>query len=245
MQFAARFECTLDPATAAICAAIPLDDLPAERVWGEVEKLLLRGVRPSIGLTLGARRSASCRGYGPSCTRSSTARRSPTGIRKGDVWIHTLMVVDEARTRIADLDHPRQVTVMLGALVHDLGKPATTAFEDGRIRSQGHEAAGVAPATALLDRLNIHTVDGFDVRQHMPGHRRVSPRARHVEQGADTGGRRRLPSPGRESRPRAARPRRRRRLPRTRRLLRLLGDRLVPRPRPRRSACSTKRRSRF
>jgi tRNA nucleotidyltransferase (CCA-adding enzyme) len=168
MQFAARFDCTLDPATAAICAAIPLDDLPAERVWGEVEKLLLRGVRPSIGLTLGRTLGVVSRLW-PELHALIDCPQEPDWHPEGDVWIHTLMVVDEARTRIADLDHARQVTVMVGALVHDLGKPSTTAFEDGRIRSKGHEAAGVAPAAALLDRLNIHTIDGFDVRHHILG----------------------------------------------------------------------------
>jgi tRNA nucleotidyltransferase (CCA-adding enzyme) len=79
------------------------------------------------------------------------------------------MVVDEARKRIDDLDRGKAVTVMLGALCHDLGKPPTTAFIDGRIRSMGHEEAGVPPATALLDRLNVHTIDGFDVRATVLG----------------------------------------------------------------------------
>jgi tRNA nucleotidyltransferase (CCA-adding enzyme) len=58
---------------------------------------------------------------------------------------------------------------MLGAVCHDLGKPPTTAFVDGRIRSIDHEQAGVAPATAVLDRLNIHTIDGYDVRKQVLG----------------------------------------------------------------------------
>jgi tRNA nucleotidyltransferase (CCA-adding enzyme) len=58
---------------------------------------------------------------------------------------------------------------MLGALIHDVGKPPTTAFSDGRIRSIGHEEAGVAPAAALLDRLNIHTLAGYDVRTTVLG----------------------------------------------------------------------------
>src|SRR4029453_17144905 len=53
MQFAARFEFTIDPATVALCRSIPLDDLPSERIWGEFEKLLLRARRPSIGLQAG------------------------------------------------------------------------------------------------------------------------------------------------------------------------------------------------
>jgi tRNA nucleotidyltransferase (CCA-adding enzyme) len=53
---------------------------------------------------------------------------------------------------------------MLAALAHDFGKPATTEFVEGRLRSRGHEEAGVAPTKSFLARLNIHTFDGFDVR---------------------------------------------------------------------------------
>jgi len=52
---------------------------------------------------------------------------------------------------------------------HDFGKPATTAFSDGRIRSIDHEEQGVAPATTFLDRLNVHSFDGYDVRAQVLG----------------------------------------------------------------------------
>jgi tRNA nucleotidyltransferase (CCA-adding enzyme) len=58
---------------------------------------------------------------------------------------------------------------MLGAVCHDIGKPPTTAFIDGKIRSPGHEEAGVEPTRRVLDRLNIHTIDGFDVRGQVVG----------------------------------------------------------------------------
>src|SRR5438270_5850190 len=48
-QFAARFEFDIDPATVDLCRAIDLSDLPAERIWGEIEKLLVRAPRPSTG----------------------------------------------------------------------------------------------------------------------------------------------------------------------------------------------------
>ena len=79
------------------------------------------------------------------------------------------MVIDEARARIHDLPRGPAAAMMLGAICHDLGKPPTTAYSDGRIRSMGHEEAGVAPATALLDRLNVHTLDGYDVRHAVLG----------------------------------------------------------------------------
>jgi tRNA nucleotidyltransferase (CCA-adding enzyme) len=62
------------------------------------------------------------------------------------------------------LPYPKQVTVMLATLCHDFGKPATTEFIDGRLRSREHEEAGVAPTENFLDRLNVHTLDGYDVR---------------------------------------------------------------------------------
>jgi len=43
------------------------------------------------------------------------------------------------------------------------------AFVDGRLRSLDHEAAGVEPAIRLLDRLNVHTIGGFDVRRQVLG----------------------------------------------------------------------------
>jgi tRNA nucleotidyltransferase (CCA-adding enzyme) len=79
------------------------------------------------------------------------------------------MVVDETRSAIDDLDRARRLTMMLGAVCHDFGKPLTTAFIDGRIRSPGHEPEGVAPTLAWLDRLNLHTIDGFDVRHQVVG----------------------------------------------------------------------------
>jgi tRNA nucleotidyltransferase (CCA-adding enzyme) len=83
---------------------------------------------------------------------------------EGDVWIHTQLTADRARELIDELPYAKQVTVMLAALAHDFGKPATTDFIDGRIRSREHEEAGVAPAESFLDRLNIHTLDGYDAR---------------------------------------------------------------------------------
>ena len=88
---------------------------------------------------------------------------------EGDVWTHTLLVIDRARQRLDGLDHPRAVSVMLAAVAHDFGKPATTAVFGGRIRSLGHEEAGVAPTLTFLDRLNMHTLAGYDVRRQVTG----------------------------------------------------------------------------
>jgi tRNA nucleotidyltransferase (CCA-adding enzyme) len=168
LQFAARFELSVDADTRALLARIPLDDLPHERIWGEVEKLLTLAVRPSIGLAL-ARDLGVVHRLWPELEALIDCPQEPEWHPEGDVWIHTLMVADQARARLDGLDRGHAAAMMLGALCHDLGKPATTAFMDGRIRSPGHEEGGVAPASAFLDRLNVYTLDGFDVRRAVLG----------------------------------------------------------------------------
>jgi len=168
VQFAARFEFALEDETAALCRELALDDLPAERIWGEIEKLLLHAEHPSIGfrlaLDLGVLRQVL-----PELLPLVGCEQEPEWHPEGDVWTHTLMVIDKARALNGDLDRPRLTTIMLGAVCHDLGKPPTTAFIDGRIRSLDHEQAGVEPTVSLLDRLNIHTIDGFEVRAQVVG----------------------------------------------------------------------------
>ncbi len=168
LQFAARFELTLDENTRVLCRAIRLDDLPPERIWGELEKLLLRAARPSIGFALALELGVVDQLF-PELKALVGCQQESEWHPEGDVWVHTLMVIDQARRRIDDLDHADQLIVMLGAVTHDFGKPATTAWIDGRIRSLNHEEEGVAPATAFLDRLNIHTFDGKDVRTQVLG----------------------------------------------------------------------------
>jgi tRNA nucleotidyltransferase (CCA-adding enzyme) len=170
VQFAARFELTVDPATARLCAEMPLGELPAERVFGEIEKLLLKARRPSIGLTL-LREWAMLPRVAPELIPLVDTPQDPEWHPEGDVWIHTLLATDRAADEIASagLDAARTLTVMLATLSHDLGKPPTTKFEDGRWRSRGHEEAGVAPTESLLDRWNVHTLHGYDVRGQVAG----------------------------------------------------------------------------
>ena len=178
VQFTARFELTADEQTRAICRSIALDDLPAERIWGEIEKLLLQAERPSPGFAL-AREIGVTRQLLPEMEALIGCAQEPEWHPEGDVWVHTLMVIDEARRANHDLDRARLATVMLAAICHDLGKPSTTAVIDGRIRSLGHEEAGVEPATRLLDRLNVNSLDNFDVRGQV-----LALTAHHLKPGA-------------------------------------------------------------
>jgi tRNA nucleotidyltransferase (CCA-adding enzyme) len=165
-QFAARFEFDIEPETIELCRAIDLTDLPRERVWGEMEKLLLHARRPSTGLkwlySLGIVDQLF-----PELKALVGVPQEYDWHPEGDVDVHTMLTLDRARELIDDLPYMKRVTVMLAALCHDFGKPATTEFIEGRWRSRGHEEAGIEPTLTFLERLNIRTLDGYDVRSQV------------------------------------------------------------------------------
>jgi tRNA nucleotidyltransferase (CCA-adding enzyme) len=128
-----------------------------------MEKLLLRSTHPSIGLRWLHELGAISKLF-PEIEALISVPQDPVWHPEGDVFVHTQLVIDRARELIDDLKYPKQVTVMLAALAHDFGKPATTEFIEDHWRSRGHEEAGVEPTNNFLDRLNIHSIDGYDVR---------------------------------------------------------------------------------
>jgi len=162
-QFAARFEFEIEPETVALCRSIDLSDLPPERIWKEMEKLLVLPRSPAIGLQW-LRELGAIKKLFPELNALIDVPQDPEWHPEGDVFVHTRLVADRARELIDELPYAKKVTVMLAATAHDFGKPATTEFIEGRLRSRGHEEAGVAPTASFLDRLNIHTLDGYDVR---------------------------------------------------------------------------------
>jgi tRNA nucleotidyltransferase (CCA-adding enzyme) len=115
MQFAARLDFTIDPGTISLCQSIDLHDLPAERIWGEVEKWLLHAVRPSIGLHA-ARELGVTRQLWPEIEPLDPARLGAA--------------LDAAAELLSDLNFPRRVTVMLATLCRDFtqGGPAVERF---------------------------------------------------------------------------------------------------------------------
>ena len=136
-----------------------LAELSKERVTDEIKKLL-GAARPSIGLRL-ARATGAIASSFPELAALAETPQDPEWHPEGDVWVHTLMVVDAAAAVVArgawGLSGQEPLHVVLGALLHDLGKASTTArtIKDGRARvvSPRHEAAGEAPAHAVLSRL--------------------------------------------------------------------------------------------
>jgi len=164
-QFCARFG--LQPAedTVARCRALQgeLPTLAAERVGEELKKLLVKGVWPSLGLQM-LRVTGALDALFPELVALIGCPQEQEWHPEGDVWVHTLMVTDEA-ARLARADGCSErdtLLTVLAALCHDLGKPPTTTVEDGRIRSRDHESQGEGPTRAFCARLGI-TADDVDV----------------------------------------------------------------------------------
>lgn len=162
-QFVARFGLDVEGDTLELLKTMTangsLDELPPERITDELKKLLLAD-KPSTGFEL-LRSTGVIERYYPELAKLKDTLQEPEWHPEGDVWIHTMMVVDQAAliaTREKMNDEERLLCV-LGALCHDLGKALTTApvEKDGviRMRSLGHEKAGIEPTRELLSRLTF------------------------------------------------------------------------------------------
>ena len=156
VQFCARFEMDLAEESFNLCermvAESMLDTLPKERVYLEWKKLLLMSKKPSIGFEL-MRQLGILKSYFPELHALIDVPQSPQWHPEGDVWVHTMMCVDEMVALLGD-DKKLNLKYMFAILCHDLGKAThTTVDEDGRIRAIGHEEAGLAPTKSLMLRL--------------------------------------------------------------------------------------------
>lgn len=159
MQFVARFDLDPAPETIAICRDMTPEGLPCERLFGEWEKLLVKGVKISKGLRF--LRSVGWTRYYPELERLIGCQQDPQWHPEGDVWDHTLCCLDafarerEANGRTEGRSAAEDLVVGLAVLCHDFGKPACTSYDPvkKRIRSRGHDEAGVEPTLAFLRRL--------------------------------------------------------------------------------------------
>lgn len=154
MQFLARFGFTAAPETVALCSHIKPENLSAERVFDEWSKLLLKGVKPSLGLAF--LRDCGWVKHFPELEALIGVEQDPEWHPEGDVWNHTLHCLDAfARARLGD---PwEDLVVGFAVLCHDFGKAVTTRKEkDGRWHAYGHEAAGEPLARAFLERMTRH-----------------------------------------------------------------------------------------
>lgn len=162
LQFIGRFGLNVEENSKRIMSEMApyLMELPKERILEEWKKLLLKSEKPSRALMAGIELGVWEQLHPEFLTLLATPQE-PEWHPEGDVWTHTLMVVDEAAKIIKDHDLSPEagLPIMLASLCHDLGK-ATTTYTDqrGRIVSPGHELAGKVPTEKFLDSLNVDSL---------------------------------------------------------------------------------------
>ena len=103
-QLAARLEMAPDEELVALCRSLDLSELSGERVFDELRKLLLRAARPSIGFKV-LEDTGQLR-YFPELDALRGVPQDPEWHPEGDVWVHTLMVLDVAATLRSDGTEP-------------------------------------------------------------------------------------------------------------------------------------------
>lgn len=148
-QFAARFGFSVAPETAALCRRIDLAALPPERVEGELRKALLQARRPSVFFDT-LRRLGQLSVWFPELEALIGVPQDPLRHAEGDVWNHTMLVLDCAAGLRERSTWP--YGFLWAALCHDLGKALTTEEKNGRLHAYGHETAGLPLAESLLGR---------------------------------------------------------------------------------------------
>lgn len=150
-QFAARFGFQIAEETVQVCRRMDLSSLAPERIFGELEKALLKADHPSVFFTE-LRRMDQLGLWFPELQALIGVPQSPQFHPEGDAWVHTMLVLDMAAVLMERAENP--TGLMLSAICHDLGKAGTTRIEDdGRLHAYRHEEAGVPLTEALLSRI--------------------------------------------------------------------------------------------
>ena len=168
-QFRSRFGFQVAPSTISICRALDLRNLSAERVELEMKKALLESRRPSEFFE--CLREMGQLGYWfKELEQLIGLEQNPKFHPEGDVWTHTMMVLDRAAHFRPCASDP--YAFMLLALTHDFGKITTTEFVNGAIHAYGHELQGAEIAERFLDRV----CHGSDIKKYIanmiPNHMR-------------------------------------------------------------------------
>jgi tRNA nucleotidyltransferase (CCA-adding enzyme) len=145
-------------------------ELTADNVGKQFRKLLLKAAKPSIGLSF--LREVDWIQHFPELSNLIGVQQSPLHHPEGDVWNHTLMVLDAAaEIRNCIADEKMQLAFMFAALLHDAGKAVTTAKD---LTSYGHDRAGIPLAESFLKRMKvggdiIETVKSLVATHMQPG----------------------------------------------------------------------------
>lgn len=118
-------------------------------LFGEIDRHLMADEAPSLYLSgLTEQKTFSQQPFDMLIEMIRTPQ-SPKYHPEGSVWVHTLMVVDEA-AHVRDFS-PAPRVFMWAALLHDIGKPPTTKVKKGRVTSYDHDKVGEKLSREFLE----------------------------------------------------------------------------------------------
>lgn len=149
-QFAARLGYSIAEETYAVCRRLDITQLARERVEAELKKAVLKSAKPSVFFRE-LQRMGQLGVWFPELEALIGVEQPVRYHAEGDVWTHTMMVLDEAAKHREKAHNP--YWFMLAALCHDFGKAVCTVNENGKIHAHGHEEAGLPLIDRFLHRL--------------------------------------------------------------------------------------------
>lgn len=172
-QFASRFNFTIDEEVKEVAKTFNFKTLSKERIFEELNKALLKSEKPSIAFNSLFEMGVIEKLF-PELHALKGCTQSETHHPEGDVWNHTMMVLDECSRLKNEAKNP--LNLMYAALCHDLGKPDTwESREEGKITFHTHEEVGIPLAEQFMRRLTneaqlINYVKNM-TEYHMLGHK--------------------------------------------------------------------------
>ena len=134
-----------------------------ERVRDELTKMLTEGHARRAFLLLD--QTGLLKEVLPEISVMKGVQQPPEFHPEGDVFVHTLLLLE-------NLPHPCPSTLAWGALLHDVGKPATFRVAPDRIRFDGHVEVGVKIAEEICERLRFSNHDAAQVLALVDNHMR-------------------------------------------------------------------------
>jgi poly(A) polymerase len=170
VRFAARFEFEIEPATMGAMRSLApkIQSVSHERVRDELTRMLTEGhARRAFELL---DRTGLLRPVLPEAAKLKGVEQPPQFHPEGDVWVHTLQLLEQLETGCAR-------TLAWGALLHDIGKPATFQAPAGpgdRIRFNGHVEVGVRIAAEICRRLRFSNEDTVQILALVDNHMRFA-----------------------------------------------------------------------
>ncbi len=149
-QFSARFGFSVHESTKELCREMDLSFLSKERIEGEMKKALLKSEKPSVFFEV-LREIGGLDFWFPELKQLIGIEQNPVYHPEGDVWVHTMEVVDRAAKWREKVSSP--LAFMLSAVVHDLGKIVASEEINGVIHAYGHEIKGLPLVKEFLERI--------------------------------------------------------------------------------------------